>query len=466
MFSDTSLRSHDEALYEQATPVVPLGQEGFADWLRAQPLRRRQWVETVDFRPEDKKTCCIPGAEGGLDCVLIGTDRLEPLWSLGGGPAELPAGEYRLEAPWNAQDLGMASLAWGLGAYRFERYKPRRRERPILILDPSLDADELEVQVRSVYWVRDLINTPAAEMMPGDLAHAARELAALHGAAFEELVGEQLVEQDYPVIHAVGRASTHPPRLVTLDWGSPEHPCVVLVGKGVCFDSGGLDLKTASGMRLMKKDMGGAAQVLGLANMIMERGLQVRLRVLIPAVENAVSGDAYRPGDVLKSRAGKTIEVDNTDAEGRLILCDALAEAGRELPDLIIDFATLTGAARVALGTEVAGFFTDSVAIAEDLAEAASRVDDPVWRLPLHRPYRSLIDSRIADLVNSAEGPYGGAITAALFLREFVPEGLDWLHLDVMGWNTRDRPGRPQGGEAMGLRAVFELIRRRYRVHG
>lgn len=466
MFPDIRLRRYDQALYDQAVPIIPLRQEDFADWLKSQSLRRRQWIESLDFRPEEKKTCFVPGAEGGLESVLVGTDPMEPLWSMGRLPGELPAGEYRLEAPWDGMQRSLACVAWGLGAYRFERYRTPRREHPILVLDPDLEAEELELQVRSTYWVRDLVNTPAAEMMPEDLAHAMRTLAALHDAEVDEVVGEQLLEQGYPVIHAVGRASSHPPRLLDLHWGSTADPAVVLVGKGVCFDSGGLDLKTASGMRLMKKDMGGAAHVLGLARMIMDRRLPVRLRVLIPAVENAVSGDAYRPGDVLRSRAGKTIEVDNTDAEGRLVLCDALAEAGAGRPVLIVDFATLTGAARVALGTEVAGFFTDAEAVAGALSEAAARVGDPVWRLPLHRPYRSLIDSGIADLVNSAEGPYGGAITAALFLNEFVPDGVDWLHLDVMAWNTRDRPGRPKGGEAMGLRAVFELIRGRFGGQG
>ncbi len=317
-------------------------------------------------------------------------------------------------------------------------------------------------QVAGLYQVRDLVNTPAEDMNPEHLAAAVRDTARAFGARVREIAGDALLARNFPAIHAVGRAASHAPRLIDLRWGRSTHPKITLVGKGVCFDSGGLDLKTASGMRLMKKDMGGAAHALGLAHMIMRARLPVRLRLLIPAVENAVAGNAYRPGDVLASRKGLSIEIDNTDAEGRVILCDALTEAAAESPELIIDFATLTGAARVALGTDLPAMFCNRDEVAQCLADSASAVRDPVWRLPLHRPYRELIDSRIADIANSASGPYAGAITAALFLEDFVSADTPWIHFDLMAWNIRSRPGRPEGGEAMGLRAVFDYLHKRY----
>ena len=316
-------------------------------------------------------------------------------------------------------------------------------------------------QVAGIYRVRDLVNTPAEDMMPEHLSDAVKTMAGEFNAKVAEIVGDALLKKNFPAIHAVGRAASHAPRLIDLRWGKSNHPKLTLVGKGVCFDSGGLDLKPASGMRLMKKDMGGAAHAIGLAHMIMSAGLPVRLRMLVPAVENAVSGNAYRPGDVVTSRKGLSIEIDNTDAEGRVILCDALTEAAAETPDLVIDFATLTGAARVALGTDLPAMFCNHDQVAQGLADSAASVHDPVWRLPLYRPYRELIDSPIADIVNSG-GPYGGAITAALFLQDFVPAATPWVHFDLMAWNLRSRPGRPEGGEAMGLRAILDYLRVRY----
>jgi leucyl aminopeptidase len=316
--------------------------------------------------------------------------------------------------------------------------------------------------VAGLFRVRDLVNTPAEDMMPEHLAEAVRAMAHEFDARVREVVGDALLKRNFPAIHAVGRAASHAPRLIDLSWGATNHPRLTLVGKGVCFDSGGLDLKTTGGMRLMKKDMGGAAHAIGLAHMIMSAGLPVRLRLLVPAVENAVAGNAYRPGDVLASRKGLTIEIDNTDAEGRVILCDALAEAAGDSPELIIDFATLTGAARVALGTDLPAMFCNHDGVAKALAASALEVHDPLWRLPLHRPYRELIDSRIADIANSGTGPYGGAITAALFLQDFVPQSIPWVHFDLMAWNLRSRPGRPEGGEAMALRAVFDYLQNRY----
>jgi leucyl aminopeptidase len=316
--------------------------------------------------------------------------------------------------------------------------------------------------VQAITLVRDLINTPAEDMMPEHLAQAMITLAQAFNAHVEQVVGDSLLDQNFPTIHAVGRASTHPPRLLELRWGKESAPKLTLVGKGVCFDSGGLDLKAANNMRLMKKDMGGAAHVMGLAHRVMSTGLPVRLRVLVPTVENAVAGNAFRPGDVIRSRKGLTIEIDNTDAEGRLILCDALATGAADNPDLMIDFATLTGAARVALGTEIPVFFCNTDEVAAGLMATAETEHDPIWRLPLHAPYRELLDSKIADIANSAGAPYGGAITAALFLQEFVPAGIPWVHFDIMAWNTKSRPGRPEGGEAMGLRAVFRYLCQRF----
>ena len=298
--------------------------------------------------------------------------------------------------------------------------------------------------------------------MPEQLATATQALGQAFGASVDQLIGDELLAQNYPLIHAVGRASAHPPRLLDLRWGDPGHPKITLIGKGVCFDSGGLDLKPSSAMRLMKKDMGGAATALGLARLIMSSGLPVRLRVLVAAVENAVAGNAFRPGDVLRSRRGLTVEIHNTDAEGRLVLCDALAEASDERPELMIDFATLTGAARVALGTDMPALFCNDDELANGLLTAAAQEQDPFWRLPLHRPYRDMLDSKIADLANASESSYAGAITAALFLQEFVPTDLPWVHFDLMAWNLKTQPGRPEGGEAMGLRALFAWLEQRY----
>ncbi|MCC7219649.1 MAG: leucyl aminopeptidase family protein, partial [Candidatus Contendobacter sp.] len=300
------------------------------------------------------------------------------------------------------------------------------------------------------------------DLMPEHLAETMQGLAQEFNATLEQTVGDELLSHNFPLIHAVGRASIHPPRLLDLRWGDPNHPSLTLVGKGVCFDSGGLDLKPSGAMRLMKKDMGGAATALGLARLIMSAGLPVRLRVLIAAVDNAVAGNAFRPGDVIRSRQGLTVEIHNTDAEGRLVLGDALTAAGSEQPDFMINFATLTGAARTALGTALPALFCNDEPLAAGLLAAAEREQDPVWRLPLHQPYRELLDSKIADIANAADSPYAGAISAALFLKEFVPEGLPWAHFDLMAWNLKSRPGRPEGGEAMAMRAVFSWLEQRY----
>lgn len=391
--------------------------------------------------------------------VCVGVADGDDAWAVGDLAAHLPVGRYRLEAcagleldPKQRQRL---QLAWALGAYRFTAYRQSESS------PAQLECDDPEVirWVEAITWVRDLINTPAGDMMPIQLAEAAERLANRFAGELTQLVGDELLAENYPCIHAVGRASAHPPRLIDLRWGDESHPRVTVVGKGICFDSGGLDIKPPNGMRLMKKDMGGAAHALGLAHLIMATAMPLRLRLLIPAAENAISGSAFRPGDVLNTRAGKSVEVDNTDAEGRLVLADALAEAANEEPELLIDFATLTGAARSALGTEIPVLFSNDEALAEGLLNNRA---EPIWRLPLHRPYRKLLESRIADIANAASSPYGGAITAALFLAEFVPATTAWAHLDIMAWNNRARAGRPKGGEAMGLMAVFDYLERRY----
>ncbi|MDS4039756.1 MAG: leucyl aminopeptidase family protein [Candidatus Competibacter sp.] len=443
-------------------PIVPVIENEFATWLERQDESLRRWLIATGFKAKPSGFNLVPGADGQLRAVVAGIGNPNDLWALGGLPLALPEGDYVLDAPFESRQLERLTLGWALGSYQFTHYKEPKRATARLALDPACDAERIQRQVEAVKWVRDLINAPAGDMMPEQLADAMRTLEQEFGATVEQTVGADLLARNFPLIHAVGRASAHPPRLLDLRWGDPAHPKVTLLGKGVCFDSGGLDLKPSSAMRLMKKDMGGAATALGLARLIMSNGLPLRLRVLVAAVENAVAGNSFRPGDVIRSRSGPTIEIHNTDAEGRLILCDALAEAGSERPDLLIDFATLTGAARVALGTEVPALFCNDEALAAGLLAAAEREQDPVWRLPLHQPYREMLESRIADIANASDSSYAGAITAALFLKEFVPAGIPWAHFDLMAWNPKAQPGRPEGGEAMGLRAVFAWLEQRY----
>ncbi|MCH8533170.1 MAG: leucyl aminopeptidase family protein [Saccharospirillum sp.] len=427
-------------------------------WLEKAPSTQANWVRNQGFK--GKGHCLIPGPEGELAAVLCVLQNEHDAWPLGEVATQLPAGDYHLHAP--EALLERAALSWLLGAYRFDRYRTAQPTEATLWVEQAALVKRVSRLAEGVALVRDLVNTPASDMMPEHLSEAMIELANQFGGHVQEVVGDDLLTHNYPTIHMVGRASVHAPRLLDMRWGDDKHPGVTLVGKGVCFDSGGLDIKPANGMRLMKKDMGGAAHVLGLAHIIMSLELPIKLRVLIPAVENAISSNAFRPGDVVKTRKGLTVEIDNTDAEGRLVLCDALAEADTEQPDLLIDFATLTGAARVALGTELPGFFSDSSEIAHALQDAGIAAHDPVWQLPLHEAYNDFLKSDVADLVNCAPTPFGGAITAALYLKRFVEQS-PWVHFDVMAWNQRALPGRPVGGEAMGIRAVFELLERRYR---
>lgn len=446
-----------------AVIIEPILENQLDSWLSAQDNRVKNWVKSVGFRAKPASYALLCDNEGKLEKVLVGVNGQE-----GSAYAQLavslPKGVYKLGGKdITAEQQHRAFLAWGMASYQFTPYKKAPPlEAKLQVSEQGIDFNYLEALLRSTYLIRDLINTPPYDMMPGDLAEVMVNLAEEFGGKVTQIIGDDLLPARYPLIHAVGRASEHPPRLIDMRWGDVKHPKVTLVGKGVCFDSGGLDLKNASNMALMKKDMAGAAHVMGLARVIMSLRLPVCLRVLVPAVENAVSGDAYHPGDVLISRQGLSVEITNTDAEGRLVLADALAEAVTEKPDLLLDFATLTGAARVALGTELAALFTPDDNLAAALIAAGESENDPMWRLPLYKPYRKLIDSKIADITNSAASAYGGAITAALFLQEFVPEGISWAHFDMMAWNNSSKPGLPEGGEANVLRAVVKYLTDKY----
>ena len=445
-------------------PIVPVETAAFEAWRDAQPPAMRRWAESSGFVAKAGQISLVGEPDGGLGRVLLGVEAQDAFWAYAGLPEALPPGSYRIEARFDARGATGAALGWALGSYAFDRYKTRARPAAgrILVWPAGCDRDHVRRAAAATALVRDLINTPAADMGPAQLAAAARRVARTHAARLTVIAGDALLRRNYPAIHAVGRASAEAPRLIDLRWGRAAAPRVTLAGKGVCFDSGGLDVKPAAGMLRMKKDMGGAAMALGLADMIMAAGLDLRLRVLIPAVENSIAGNALRPLDVIRTRAGTTVEVGNTDAEGRLVLCDALAEAVQDRPDLLIDCATLTGAARVALGADLPALFCNDDALAAELLVHGEAQSDPMWRLPLWRPYRSLLDSKVADLNNVSEGGFAGAITAALYLQEFVPDPVPWVHLDVMAWNRTARPGRPVGGEAMGMRALYALIESRF----
>ena len=440
-----------------ATPLELVTAAGFAAWRQAQDESARLWVDRTGFLGRAGQVCWLPDAAGQPARVVVGHKGNQDLGTLGDLPFKLPEGIYALTAPVSE----LALIGWGLGAYRFDRYRSRDRAPAQLLVQDDTQLRHVQAVVSSCNLGRDLINTGADDLRPSHLAVAVQTVGAEHGARVEVTTGQALLDRGFRTIHAVGRAADDPPCLIDLRWGNPGAPRLTLVGKGVCFDSGGLDLKPASGMRWMKKDMGGAAIALSLARLIMLERLPVQLRLLIPAVENAIAGNAYRPGDVIRSYGGITIEVDNTDAEGRLILCDAMSLACEETPDLLIDFATLTGAARSAVGAEISAMFATSDQTAAALHDAGVRQDDPVWRLPLHAPYADMLKSNVADVVNSPSSPYGGAITAALFLQKFVGT-TEWVHFDTMAFNNRSRAGRPEGGETMSLRATFDFLRSRY----
>jgi len=444
-----------------SVPVFPVRQSAFGDHLKSESESVQRWITSTGFEAKPGSRAMVPGVDGELQRVLFGVGDAPGLWDWAALPVGLMSGVYRLEGIEPGQ-MPVAALAWALATYRFDRYRDPQLAPPRLVCPQNGDTPAARHAARATYLVRDLINTPANDMGPDALAEAARKLAQQWGAACTVIVGDDLLEADYPAIHAVGRANDRAPRLIDIRWGHEDAPRVTLVGKGVCFDSGGLDLKPASGMELMKKDMGGAAQVLGLASMIMAANLGVRLRVLIPAVENSVSGNAMRPGDVLSTRKGLTIEVGNTDAEGRIVLADALAEASSEQPQLIVDFATLTGAARIALGTDLPALFCNDDDVAGRILRGGAVRDDPLWRMPLFKGYDGQITGKVADVSNTGSTRYGGAITAALFLERFVGAGIPWAHIDLMAWNLSARPGRPEGGEAMGMRAVFDMLAAQY----
>jgi len=467
MISD---RRPDEVLVAPGAGGVPIWlapQNGWKSALAHLSAEQVAWLEANAFDGAARKHVLLPGPGGTISGVVLGigtADGANPAVStatqLGTLPPVLPAGTYRLGDP-AACDPTMAVIAWGLGAYAFRRYKANGlRKGPVLVMPETADAAKAIAAVEGVWLGRDLINVPSNDMGPAELELAVRALGARHDAAVDAVIGDDLLEKNFPLIHAVGRASTRAPRLIDLTWGRADALKITLIGKGICFDTGGLDIKTASGMLLMKKDMGGAAAALALAHMIMSASLDVRLRVLIPAAENAISGSAFRPSDVIRSRAGTTVEIGNTDAEGRLVLADALALADEESPDHLFTFATLTGAARVALGPDLPPYFCDDEGHASVIAAAGAAVADPVWRLPMTTPYESWLDSNVADMNNVAEGGFAGAIVAAIFLKRFVKKAGTFAHFDIYGWRPSQRALGPKGGEPQSARAVFEVVRR------
>ena len=423
---------------------------------------QRRWLGDCGFAAAPGTFALVADHGGKLARVLVGVDAQDAFGALAALPASLPEATYHLAAEGVLADPNLAMLGWALGAYQFTRYRQPKRA-PARLGVTTAELHQLAPLVEATRQVRDLVNTPTEDMGPKQLADAVKQLGKTHKAKVREWVGDELLKANFPTIHAVGRASHRAPRLIELRWGKASHPKLVVIGKGVCFDTGGLDLKSSDGMRWMKKDMGGAAHAIALAGLVMQARLPVRLTLLVPAVENAVSGNALRPGEVVVTRAGHSVEIDNTDAEGRLVLCDALAYGAEQQPELMIDFATLTGAARVALGPDLPALFGNDDALAEAALAAGKAVADPLWRLPLWRPYRKMLDSYLADFANAGPSRHAGAITAALYLERFVPDGLPWLHLDTYAWNDADRPGRPRGGEAMGLRALFAMLEKRYR---
>jgi leucyl aminopeptidase len=444
---------------QPATALIPLDSDGLATWLTTQGERARTSVAAQGFTGAPDTIAIIPGDAPAEWLALVGVPAgpLGP-WALAAAATRLPAGRYAL-----AGELGQAGLGWCLAQHRFTRYRRSDVLGARVLATTSLAAiPSAQTEAAAVALVRDLVDTPASDLGPGALAQSVIDTLRPFGVSVDVTTGEALLERNFPAVHAVGRAAAEAPRLIEAEWGDPAHPRVAIIGKGITFDSGGLNIKPGGSMALMKKDMGGAAHALALAQLVVAAGLKVRLHLIIPAAENAISGNAMRPGDVIATRAGKTIEITNTDAEGRLVLCDALALAVEKGPELIIDFATLTGAARVALGPHLPAMFANDDMLAAELINAGAATGDPLWRLPLWAPYHDMLKSQIADMVNSADGGFAGAITAALFLERFVPAGVAWAHFDTFAWNNVARPGRPKGGEALGLRAAWTMLRSRF----
>jgi leucyl aminopeptidase len=444
-----------------ALPVQFVLQPKWRSWLKDQSAARRGWLESLGVAGTAGDFAVLPGRDGKAAGAVLVLPAKPNLWDFGALATKLPAATWKLgdTSPVSPTE---AAVAIGLGTWRFERYKAKKGKAGAKIVwPPGADKVRATAIVDSMCVARDLITTPSSDMGPAELAAAVQALGKTHKAKVSVIVGDDLLKKNYPMVHAVGRASSRAPRLIDLTWGDPRDPKVTLVGKGVCFDTGGLDLKPAAGMLNMKKDMAGAATMLAVAGMIMATKLPVRLRLLIPAVENSVSGNAFRPLDVVPTRKGISVEIGNTDAEGRLILCDALFEGASEKPTMMVNCATLTGAARVAVGSELAALFCNNDELAQQLIASGEAVADPMWRLPLYKGYRRLLDSRVADINNVSAGGFGGAITAALYLQEFVPDDVPWAHFDMMAWNTSSRPGRPEGGEAQAARAIFATIEKR-----
>lgn len=446
-----------------STPIVPVTQDSLATWLKNQTKEIQAWVKAAGFTAAACSFLAIPDKSGKIGLVLFGSGTDDGLYNYADLPVRLPhhAAGYYIDAKMTAERATQAALGWVLGCYHFGRYQSgKKKEFSPLVLPVNADGREIEVISEAVFLVRDLVNTPANDLGPEELAAAAKKLLGkFKKATLKIIVGDDLIKQNYPAIYAVGKGSPRAPRLIDIRWGDAKHPLVTLVGKGVCFDTGGLNLKTGGSITIMKKDMGGAAHVLGLAQMIMSYNLPVRLRVLIPAVENSTDGNSYRPLDIIQTRKGLSIEIGDTDAEGRLVLADALAEAMSEKPALVLDYATLTGAARVALGPDLPAMFSNHDKTAEALLASSRHTQDPLWRLPLWQPYADNLNSKIAD-ANNVGGSFAGAITAALFLEKFVDKSVPWVHIDTYAWNPNSRVGRPEGGEALGMRAGFDLIKK------
>ena len=445
----------------RGTPIVALRAADLAAWLASAPEPTKAWVATFAFTAAPATVLVVPDAGGRPGLALAGIGDADDPLALAHLPMLLPDGVYHLAN--DAVSPARALLGWGLGAYQFDRYRKPPRAPARLALDfEAAELADAYAQLKASRLVRDLVNTPTEDMGPDQLEAVVHRIAKAYGGEASAVVGDDLLQRNFPTIHAVGRASHRAPRLIELTWGDATHPRLSIVGKGVCFDSGGLDIKPADGMRWMKKDMGGAAHAIALAQLVMARKLPVRLQLLVPAVENSIGPNAFRPGEVITTRKGLRVEIDNTDAEGRLVLCDALAYAAEGDPSLVLDFATLTGAARIALGPDLPALFANDDTLRDDFFGASRAVRDPVWPMPLWQPYHGYLRSNIADLANSGPSRMGGAITAALYLERFVPATLPWAHVDTYSWNDIDRPGKPAGGEAQSLRAAWELLKRRF----
>ncbi len=459
MVDFSALLQPDQGQPARTITILPKGE--FDNWFSAQPERIRTLASAARFAAKAGDMLITPGDDADDWSVTLGAAENPGMWDLAGVAAKLPAGTYRLAegAP------GDAALGWLLAHYKFSGYLTKSEpvpERVLLTSEPA-SIPEATRLAEATALVRDLVNTPAADMGPAALEAAAEQVAKAQGGKLTVTKGDAL-ETGFPMVYAVGKAAErqHAPRVIEVEWGNPKHPRIAIIGKGITFDSGGLDIKPGGAMRLMKKDMGGAAHALGLARLIMESGLPVRLHLIISAAENAIAGNAFRPGDILKSRNGLTVEIDNTDAEGRLVLADAITRAAEEKPELIVDFATLTGAARVALGPDLPAMFCNDHGLAAQISDASVNTHDPVWRMPLWSGYEEMLKSEVADMVNSAEGGMAGAITAALFLRKFVPADTLWAHFDTFAWRSATKPGRPKGGDALGMRATYAMLKARY----